>query len=148
MLFLSLLALLGVFLIIYQIFFTKQIYKFILKVQGDKNHNSIFNEEACYSNLLKYKIIHYLLCFLLLLVSFLLIEHLELKAWINLYYIEWLLCCLYMKLNFSFLTHFLNVKFIPRELETIEKEYVIGCVKLTNNQCLLKYRILNKKISI
>lgn len=147
--FLSLLALLGLFLIIYQIFFTRQLFKFILKVQGENSKdNFIPREDDCYSDLLKYKIVYYSLFFLLLMASFFIGRYLELKAWINLYYIEWLLCCLYMKLNFSFLTHFLNVKFIPQELEKIEKEFVIGCVKFQNNKYMVKYRILNKKIAI
>lgn len=149
MLFLILLMLLGIILIIYQIFFTKQIYKFILKVQGDETTNkSPLSENECYNNLSTYKFIYYSLLVVLLLLSLVIGKYLELKAWILIYYLEWIICLLYMKLNFSFIIHFLDVKFIPGMLDKIEKEFIIGRISNKNYKYILEYRLLNKKINI
>lgn len=146
MLLLILLAL-GIILIIYQIFFVKKIYRFILNTQGEKDKPALRESEA-YNNLFKAKLIYYSIYIIFLLISIFLGRHLELKAWLLVFYAEWGLGFLFIMLNFKFLNHYLNVKFVIEALDVVEKEFVIGSIRNDNYIYVLSYRLLNKKINI
>lgn len=127
--------------ILAMIFFVKKVASLIYILRN-------IDEDSAYNKLKVYSICSYIISFIPLVCVLFISKGIHLLSWVYLYYAIWILCILFMKLNFKMIQHYLNVLFVPNELEQISKEFLIGAICNQNGQYVFIYRLTKDIIKL
>ena len=137
------LFLLAITTVIYLYFYTKKVFTFINENKENKRENLV------YENFFKFKAFSYILYIIPLISSILISKYITLDAWLIIYYFIWALGFIYIYLNIKMLNHILDVIFVKDELNKIEREFLIGCIKKRRGiGYIFKHRLLGVTIKI